>query len=130
MPPIVSHTGLDAVRRHWRNIDDAQIRAIADRGGVVGIMYQSNFLAPVLLSCGRSAILDHLDHLVRVGGEEVAAIGTDYDGMITPPHDLRDVTHHPLLVQDMLRRGWSEQRIRRILGTNYLRVVAAARPGP
>ena len=47
--------------------------------------------------------------------------------MIVPPHDLLDVTHHPMLVQDMLDRGWSETRIRKILGGNYLRVVAAAR---
>ena len=48
LPPIVSHTGIEAVRNHWRNIDDAQIRAIAERGGVVGVMYQSNFLDDVL----------------------------------------------------------------------------------
>jgi len=129
IPPIVSHTGVAAVREHWRNIDDAQIRAIAERGGVVGVLYHSHFLAPVLLRCPRAKILDHLEHVIRIGGEESAAIGTDYDGMIVPPHDLPDVTHQPLLVQDMLDRGWSETRIRRVLGLNYLRVVAAARPG-
>jgi membrane dipeptidase len=129
LPPIVSHTGVEGVRPHWRNVDDDQIRAIADRGGVVGIMYQSNFLAPVWTTCARSAIVDHLEHVIAVAGEDVPAIGTDYDGMITPPHDLADVTHHPLLVQDMLDRGWSETRIRKVLGLNYLRVVEAVRPG-
>jgi len=129
VPPIVSHTGVAAVRKHWRNIDDAQIRAIADRGGVVGVLYHSPFLAPVLLTCSRAKIIDHLEHVIRVGGEESAAIGTDYDGMIVPPRDLRDVTHQPLLVQDMLDRGWPETRIRRVLGLNYLRVLAAVRPG-
>jgi len=124
-PPIVSHTGIEAVHPHWRNIDDDQIRAIADRGGVVGVMYQSNFLAPVWWMCERARILDHLEHLLDVGGEGIAAIGTDYDGMIVPPHDLPDVTDHPLLVQDMLDRGWSEARIRGVLGGNYLRVVDA-----
>jgi membrane dipeptidase len=129
VPPIVSHTGVSAVHRHWRNLDDAQIRAIADRGGVVGVLYHSHFLAPVLLACSRTKIVEHLEHVIQVGGEEAAAIGTDYDGMILPPHDLRDVTHQPLLVQDMLDRGWSEQRIRRVLGLNVLRVIEAARPG-
>jgi membrane dipeptidase len=129
LPPIVSHTGVAGVRRHWRNLDDDQIRAIADRGGVVGVLYHSLFLAPVLLTCSRSAILDHLEHVIRIGGEEVAAIGTDYDGMIVPPRDLRDVTHQPQLVQDMIDRGWPEVRIRRVLGLNALRVVGAARPG-
>ncbi len=130
LPPIVSHTGVEGVRPHWRNVDDDQLRAIGDRGGVVGIMYQSHFLAPVWTTCARSAIVDHLAHVIDVVGEDVPAIGTDYDGMITPPHDLPDVTHHPLLVQDMLDRGWTAERIQKILGRNYLRVVRAIRPGP
>lgn len=128
LPPIVSHTGVAAVRPHWRNLDDAQIRAIAARGGVIGIMYQSAFLAKVRTRCARSAIVDHLQHVIDLVGEDHAAIGTDYDGMINPPRDLVDVTHHPLLVQDMLDRGWSEGRIRKILGGNYLRVVRTVRP--
>ena len=128
LPPIVSHTGVAGVHPHWRNVDDDQIRAIADRGGVVGIMYQSNFLAPVWYSCERQRIVDHLDHIISLVGEDYAAIGTDYDGMIIPPRDLCDITHHPMLVQDMLDRGWSDDRIRKILGENYLRVVREVRP--
>lgn len=131
LPPIVSHAGIDAVRSHWRNVDDAQIRAIADRGGVVGVIYQGSFLEPVPLGFparSRASIVAHLEHLVRVGGDDVAAIGTDYDGMITPPRDLTDVTHHPLLVQDLLDRGWSDDRIRKVFGLNYLRVFRAVRP--
>jgi membrane dipeptidase len=129
VPPIVSHTGVTGVRPHWRNLDDEQIRALAHRGGVVGVLYHSHFLAPGLFGCTRAAILDHLEHVIRIGGEAVAAIGTDYDGMIVPPRDLKDVTHQPKLVQDMLDRGWTEARIRRVLGLNYLRVVAEVRPG-
>lgn len=128
VPPIVSHTGIDAVRPHWRNLDDDQIRAIAERGGVIGIMYQSSFLDKKLLYCSRCRILDHMEHVMGLVGERFAAIGTDYDGMIVPPHDLPDVTSHPMLVQDMLDRGWSEPTIRGVLGENYLRVVAQVRP--
>jgi membrane dipeptidase len=130
IPPIVSHTGVDGVRKHWRNLDDDQIKAIADRGGVVGIMYQSSFLEAVpLFGRGRRiSIVDHLEHVIRVVGEDAAAIGTDYDGAITPPADLPCVTAHPLVVQDMLDRGWKAERIHKILGTNYLRVVREVRP--
>jgi len=130
IPLIVSHTGMSGVRPLWRNIDDDQARAVADRGGVVGIVYQGNFLTEVRpgCACPRAAILDHLEHLIQVGGEASAAIGTDYDGVITPPSDLCDVTDHPLLVQDMLDRGWSEARIRGVLGDNYLAVVRSVRP--
>ncbi len=129
VPPIVSHTGVEGVRPHWRNLDDDQVRAIADRGGVVGVMYQSSFLAPVRWTCRRSAILDHLEHIHRVAGDGVAAIGTDYDGFIVPPADLPDPCAHPRLVQDMLDRGWSTDRISGILAASYLRVVRAVRPG-
>jgi membrane dipeptidase len=128
LPPIVTHTGVRGVRDHWRNLSDEQIRAIADRGGVVGVMYQSNFLEPVLTWGSRRSIVDHLAHIIEVAGEDVPAIGTDYDGMIIPPADLPDVTHHALLVQDMMDRGWSEGRIRKILGENFLRSFAALRP--
>jgi len=129
LPPIVSHTGVEAVHEHWRNVDDDQIRAIADRGGVVGVMYQSSFLAPGRGGCPRAAVLDHLQHIHDVAGDGVAAIGTDYDGMVVPPRDLEDVTCHPKLVQDMLDRGWPTDRIRGILGANYLEVVERIRPG-
>jgi membrane dipeptidase len=128
LPPIVSHTGTSGVYPHWRNVDDDQVRAIADRGGVIGVIYQSSFLERRFLRGRRGAILDHLQHVVDVAGEDFAALGTDYDGLIVPPADLPDVTHHPVLVQDMLDRGWSERRIRKILGQNYLRVVANIRP--
>ncbi|TVQ92893.1 MAG: hypothetical protein EA397_05780 [Deltaproteobacteria bacterium] len=128
LPAIVSHTGVEGVRPHWRNLDDDQIRAIAERGGVIGIMYQSAFLEPVWLYARRAAILDHVQYVIDRVGEEFVAIGTDYDGAIVPPADLPDVTHHPLLVQDMLDRGWSPDRIRSVLGRNALRVMGRLRP--
>jgi membrane dipeptidase len=97
---------------------------------VIGIIFQSSFLEALSspIAGGRRArILDHLEHVIHVVGDTVAAIGTDYDGAIVPPADLPDVTDFPLLVQDMLDRGWSEERITRVLGANYLRVAAAVR---
>lgn len=128
VPPIVSHTGVAGVHPHWRNVDDRQIRAIADRGGVIGVIYHTMFLGQSMWRGRRAAIVDHLQHVVDLVGEDHAAIGTDYDGLIVPPRDLPDVTAHPLLVQDMLDRGWSPDRIRKVLGGNYLRVVSAIRP--
>ncbi|MBN2798950.1 MAG: membrane dipeptidase [Deltaproteobacteria bacterium] len=127
VPPMVSHTGVSGVLPHWRNLDDRQIRAIADRGGVIGVIYASAFLDGRPMG-RRAALIDHLEHLIRIGGEELAALGSDYDGFILLPRDLPDPTHHPALVQDMLDRGWSEARIRRVLGGNQLRLVADVRP--
>lgn len=126
-PLIDTHTGVSAVHPMWRNVDDRQIRAIADTGGVVGVIFQGSFLGSAVHD-GR-AVLDHLEAVIAAGGEEAAAIGSDYDGMIVPPPDLRDgATAYYRLVGYMLERKWSEARIRRVLGANFLRSWAALRP--
>jgi membrane dipeptidase len=126
--PIVTHTGVCGVRPLWRNIDDAQLRAIANRGGTIGIVFHPHFLAEVVMTCSLSRIVDHMEHTCRVVGDDFVSIGSDYDGLITLPRDLPDVTYQPRLVAEMLERGWSETRIRKILGGNALRVIAAVRP--
>jgi membrane dipeptidase len=126
-PLIVSHTGVTGVRPHWRNIDDEQIRAVADTGGVVAVMYQSSFLGDSM-NGEASWVVDHLEHIVKVAGEDVPALGSDWDGAIIPPRGLRDCRELPRLVAIMLERGWTETRVRKVLGDNYLRALAALRP--
>jgi membrane dipeptidase len=126
-PPLVSHTGVCGVHRSWRNLDDDQIRAIADRGGVIGIMYHRGFLGRPSWNVGAEAIVRHLEHAIAVGGEDVAALGSDWDGMIVTPRDMPTCLELPVLVDRMLQRGWPEPRIRRVLGANALRMLPAAR---
>lgn len=128
-PVIVSHTGVQACRPSWRNIDDDQIRAVAARGGVVGIMFHRGFLARPGWRATTADVLRHIDHVINVGGEDAVAIGSDFDGLIVPPRDLATVLELPRLVQHMLDRGYGPERVRKVLGTNYLRVLEAVRPG-
>jgi membrane dipeptidase len=125
LPPVVTHTGISGVRRSWRNLDDEQIRAIADRGGVIGIMYHRGFLGRPPWKVGAEAVVRHLEHAIAIGGEDVAALGSDWDGMIVTPRDMPTCLELPVLVDRMLARRWEEDRIRRVLGTNALRVIAA-----
>jgi membrane dipeptidase len=129
LPVIVSHTGVRAVHDIWRNIDDDQIRAVADRGGVVGIMFHSAFLGDPFWRGSADAIVRHVEHVVRVGGEDAVAIGSDFDGLIVPPRDLPTVSQLPVLAQRMLDRRFSAERVGKVLGANYLRVVGEIRPG-
>jgi len=128
VPPVVTHTGVKGVCDLWRNIDDAQIRAIAERQGTIGVIYEQNFLHRQKSQQTLSRIVDHMQHIIQVAGEDFVSLGSDYDGMITLPADFPDITWQPALVQEMLKRNWSEDRIRKILGQNFLRVVAAVRP--
>jgi len=123
-PPIVSHTGLCGAFPHWRNIDDEQIRAVAERGGVVGVIFCPRFL-------GGSAIADvvrHLKHVIDVAGEDVAALGSDWDGMIVPTPGLCDAAHLPQLTDALLAAGYGERVIGKVLRRNVLRVLAACPP--
>lgn len=127
LPLIVTHTGVSGVHPHWRNLDDEQLRAIADTGGTVGIMFQSDFLDGRRRGTTSRAVVDHVAHVVDAVGEDHASIGSDFDGAIVPPDDLRSCLELPRLVQHMLDRGWSDERIRKILGGNFLRVLGHLR---
>ncbi len=129
LPLIATHTGVSGVKPHWRNLDDRQLRAIADSGGTVGIIYSQAFLAVRGGPRDVGMIVDHMQHVVDTVGEDFASIGSDYDGAIVPPPDLRCGSHYPRLVQHMLDRGWSTERIRKVLGGNALRVLSEIRPG-
>jgi membrane dipeptidase len=131
-PLLVTHTGVSGVYRHWRNVDDAQLKAVADTGGVIGIIFHPGFLGAGAATRGPLAglqlVMRHLSHVVDVVGEDHAALGSDWDGFISPPDELRDATTLPTLVAEMLRRGWSAERVRKILGDNFLRCLRAVRP--
>lgn len=129
LPLIATHTGVDGVKKHWRNLDDKQVKAIADSGGTIGIIYSEQFLKVRGGPKDGRMIVDHMQHVIDVAGEDFVSIGSDYDGAIVPPPDLRCGSHYPRLVQYMLDRGWSIERIRKVLGLNALRVLEAIRPG-
>jgi membrane dipeptidase len=128
-PLIVTHTGISGVKPHWRNIDDLQIKAIADTGGTIGVIFATDFLKTRQTGPGPEMVIDHLAHIIDIAGEDFASIGSDYDGMIVPPVGLRSGHEYPRLVQCMLRRGWSDVRIKKILGGNFLRAFRMIRPG-
>jgi membrane dipeptidase len=124
-PLLVTHTGVSGVHPHWRNLDDEQLRAVADLGGTIGVMYQESFLGRPPATT--DTVVDHLEHIVKTVGEDHASLGSDWDGAISPPRDLTTCLDLPRLAERMLRRGWSGERVAKILGGNFLRTVASLR---
>jgi membrane dipeptidase len=122
-PLIVTHTGIDAVHKHWRNLTDEQIRTVADTGGTIGIMYQWSFLG----AARAERVVDHMEHVVKVAGDDYISLGSDWDGFIFPPRDMQTCVELPKLVQIMLDRGWSAERVQKALGKNFLRVLGHLR---
>jgi membrane dipeptidase len=125
--PIVTHTGIAGVHPHWRNLDDEQVRAIADRGGTIGIMYQASFLGAGEVGRRAARIVDHLDHVIRLTSDDHASLGSDWDGAIVTPRDMPTCLELPRLVAEMLARGYTPERVQKILGGNFLRTVASLR---
>jgi membrane dipeptidase len=123
-PPIVSHTGVMSAFRHWRNIDDDQLRAIADKGGVVGIIFCPRYLG----GDGIDHVVRHVRHVIDVAGEDSVALGSDWDGFIVPTPDLRDAARLPLLTDALLAARLGESTIAKLLRRNALRVLHDAPP--
>lgn len=128
LPLVATHTGVSGVCPHWRNLTDDQIRAIAGTGGVVGIIAAENFLRRSGGPSGLAMLLEHMEHAMKVGGEQCAAIGTDLDGAIVPPQPLRDGLGHLRLVDAMLDRGWGEALTAKVCAGNFLRCWRKMRP--
>jgi membrane dipeptidase len=126
-PLFVTHTGVAGVTPHWRNLDDDQLRAVARLGGTVGVMYHGEFLGDSRLGGRAESIARHLRHIVKTVGEDHASLGSDWDGSICTPRDMPTCVELPRLVDILLRQGLSPECIRKILGQNFLRVVAALR---
>ena len=65
--------------------------------------------------------VDHIEHVLKVGGPGSAGLGTDFDGIEDPPIGLEDVSKLPRLTEELLRRGHSDEEVRGVLGENFLR---------
>jgi len=88
-----------------------------------GIDYTHKFGETHKLYSDSKQVADHIDHIVMIAGIDHVGIGSDYDGIGSmQPSDLRDVSDYPVLVFELLKRGYTEQDIIKILSGNFLRV--------
>jgi len=72
-----------------------------------------------------STIVDHIEHIARVAGVDHVGLGSDFDGVPLLPEGMEDVSKLPAITGELVRRGWSEPDIRKVLGENFLRVLEA-----
>jgi membrane dipeptidase len=170
-PVIYSHGGFSGIVDSPRCITDECAKALASKGGVIGIQFGSSFNNPKYaqwvaskrgtVSGGRSVPKDRkemsieevdqsllkglpfvhkevipdeywmgtdqlakvIDYGVQLVGEDHIALGSDFDGGPPLPREIKDVSDYPQMTKAMQNLGYSESRIRKILGLNWLRVI-------
>jgi membrane dipeptidase len=156
-PLVISHTGARALADHPRNTADETIKALADKGGVVGV-YIMPFLTLDSHPKG-SDLLAHIEHVANVAGEDHVGIGSDNGvlpleltpeskkkldewqaqriklGIAAPGEaigvypwvaDYNSVDRYRRIAADLQKRGWSEARLEKLMGGNFLRVYKDA----
>lgn len=122
-PIIVSHAGIHALCKHPRNLTDKQIKAIAQKGGVIGIIFRPSNLNKISQKVSIGDVLDHIDYVVRLVGIDFVALGSDFDGLMEPsPKGLEDAAKFSNITYGLKKRGYSDRDIKKILGENFLRV--------
>ena len=130
-PFVATHSNARAVTDVPRNMTDEMIRALADHGGVMGLNLCPAFLydlSPDLPSSdfAESRVEDmvrHIEHIYRTGGEDVLAIGSDFDG-IEGKLEIAHPDSFPLLFDALRKRGMKESQIEKLKWRNALRVLA------
>ncbi len=133
-PVIASHSSARHFTPGWeRNLDDRRIRALGAAGGVIQISFGSMFVTPEYTPAMRRGdaviprgtveqVADHIDRAVRLAGIDHVGLGSDFDGVPSVPPGVSDVSMYPTLVAELLRRGYAEADVRKILGENLMRV--------
>jgi membrane dipeptidase len=121
-PVVISHTGVRGTCNNPRNLSDEQLRAIAKTGGVIGI----GFWDVATCDINTYAIVKAIRHAANVVGADHVGLGSDFDGSVTTPFDATGVGQ---LIDGLLKQGFSEAEIRKIMGENvsalFLRTLPA-----
>ena len=71
-------------------------------------------------------MIDHIDHIAKVAGIDHVGLGSDFDGVPSLPTGMEDISQLPNITYELLKRGYTEKDIRKVLGENFLRVFAQA----
>ncbi|NHO32453.1 dipeptidase [Acetobacter fallax] len=129
VPVVATHACVRALCDHPRNLDDTQLDALKESGGLIQITAVSGFLRPRAELGGRRATvaeyMDHLDYVVRRLGPEYVGISSDFDGG-GQLEGWENAADSPALTAELMRRGYDRSEIAAFWGGNFLRLLRKA----
>lgn len=120
-PFVASHSCVKALCNHPRNLTDAQISCLIERRGGIGINFYPEFLSENG-GCSVKEILRHMEHILKLGGENVLGIGSDFDGISTLPDGMDGAQDIKILITAMQTEAWSDSLIQKVLFGNFYRI--------
>lgn len=120
-PFVASHSNARSLTPHCRNLSDEMIKILAGKGGVMGINFEKSFLGNEPLSRVEEMVA-HIKHIKNVGGIDVIAIGTDFDG-ISDGLEIENIGQINKLILGLQQNNFSEAEIEKILYKNATRVI-------
>jgi membrane dipeptidase len=126
-PLVVTHACAHAICAMSRNLTDAQLDAVRDSGGIVGVAFDVAMLRPdghLDSDVGLELVVRHVDHLAERMGIDHVGFGSDFDGC-TVPGSLPDVAALPRLLEALAAAGYDDESLRKLAHGNWLRVLRA-----
>jgi membrane dipeptidase len=135
-PVIASHSSCRALTNVPRNLTDDMLKALAQNRGVVMINFYNGFINTEYARPGAQApakpanaatmdmLIQHFEHAIKVAGIDHVGIGSDFDGVDGMlPGGMEDVSKLPAITYELLKRGYSDADVKKVLGGNLLRVM-------
>ncbi len=125
LPPIASHSNARELCDVSRNLSREQIKEIISRGGFIGINFYPRFLTKAETAT-IDDIIRHIDYIAEMGGIDVLGFGSDFDGIEVQPENVENASRFPLIIERLLKRGYTREQIEGIAGMNLWRLLKRA----